>query len=333
MEAERVQNIASTFEDTIPEAFIRSEHEQPAITTVHGVNLDVPVIDVSDPDEEKITRLIADASREWGMFQIVNHGIPSEVISKLQSVGRAFFELPQVEKELYAKPPGAKSIEGYGTFLQKEVEGKKGWVDHLFHRIWPPPAINYRFWPKNPPLYREANEEYVKYLHGVVDKLFKSLSLDLGLEEHELKEAVGGDEMTYLLKINYYPPCPRPDLALGVVAHTDMCSITILLPNDIQGLQACRDGQWYCVKYIPNALVIHIGDQIKILSNGKYKSVFHRTTVTKDKTRMSWPVFLEPPPDLAVGPHPKLVNEKNPPKYKTKKYGDYCYCKLNKIPQ
>jgi len=107
----------------------------------------------------------------------------------------------------------------------------------------------------------------VKYLHGVVNKLFKSLSLDLGLEEHELKEAVGGDELTYLLKINYYPPCPRPDLALGVVAHTDMCSITILLPNDIQGLQACRDGQWYCVKYIPNALVIHIGDQIKVPSS------------------------------------------------------------------
>ncbi|KAJ6685446.1 2-OXOGLUTARATE (2OG) AND FE(II)-DEPENDENT OXYGENASE SUPERFAMILY PROTEIN-RELATED [Salix purpurea] len=126
MESERVQNIASTFEDTIPEAFVRSEHEQPAITTVHGIDLDVPVIDVSDPDEEKINRLIADASREWGMFQIVNHGIPSEVISKFQGVGRAFFELPQEEKELYAKPPGSKSIEGYGTFLQKEIEGKKG---------------------------------------------------------------------------------------------------------------------------------------------------------------------------------------------------------------
>lgn len=111
---------------------------------------------------------------------------------------------------------------------------------------------------------REANEEYAKYLHGVVDKLFKSLSLGLGLEAHELKEAVGGDELEYLLKINYYPPCPRPDLALGVVAHTDMCCITILVPNDIQGLQASRDGQWYDVKYVPNALVIHIGDQMEV---------------------------------------------------------------------
>ena len=70
----------------------------------------------------------------------------------------------------------------------------------------------------------------------MVDKLFKSLSLGLGLEGHELKEAAGGDNFKYLLKINYYPPCPRPDLALGVVADTDMCTITILVPNDVQSL-------------------------------------------------------------------------------------------------
>nr|AUM57447.1 flavonol synthase [Camellia fraterna] len=339
MEVERVQAIAASLSKcmvSIPAEYIRSETVQPAITTVKGKLLEVPVIDLGggDSDEERVVRMVEEAGREWGIYQVVNHGIPDELISKLQRVGKEFFELPQEEKEVYAKDAESKSIEGYGSKLQKEVEGKKGWVDHLFHKIWPPSAINYHFWPKNPPTYREANEEYAEQMRGVEEKLFKWLSLGIGLEGDEFNKKLGGDELVYLMKINYYPPCPRPDLALGVVAHTDMCALTILVPNEVPGLQVFKDDHWYDVKYIPNALIVHIGDQIEILSNGKYKAVFHRSTVNKDTTRMSWPVFLEPPEDLEVGPHPKLVNDDdNPPKFKTKKYKDYVYCKLNKLPQ
>ncbi|PHT71844.1 Flavonol synthase/flavanone 3-hydroxylase [Capsicum annuum] len=159
MEVARVQSVASITNcmDTIPSEYIRSKNEQPAATTLHGVVLQVPVIDISDIDanEEKIVKAIAKASKEWGIFQVINHGIPDEVIGNLQKVGKEFFEqVPQEEKELIAKNPGSQSIEGYGTSLQKEVEGKKGWVDHLFHKIWPPSSINYRCWPKNPPSYR-----------------------------------------------------------------------------------------------------------------------------------------------------------------------------------
>ncbi|OMO49859.1 Oxoglutarate/iron-dependent dioxygenase [Corchorus olitorius] len=333
MEVERVQDIANLSKGTIPEEFIRTTTEQPGVTTVQGTVLEVPIVDLSDPDEQKVLKAIDNASRNWGMFQVTNHGIPEESIRNFQEVGKFFFELPQEEKEVYAKPEGSKSIEGYGTKLQRELEGKKAWVDHLFHKIWPPSEINYQVWPKNPPSYREANEEYTKHMHGVVNKLFRLFSLGLGLEEHEVKKAMGGDDLVYLLKINYYPPCPRPDLALGVPAHTDMSAMTILVPNDVQGLQASKDGQWYDVKYIPNALIVHVGDQLEIVSNGNYKSVLHRSIVNKEKARISWPIFFEPPADLEVGPHPKLINEGNPPKYKTKKFSDYCYCELNKIPQ
>lgn len=149
-----MQEVATSFKDTIPPEFVRSEHEQPAITTFRGPVPEVPTIDLGDPSEEKLVAAVAAASREWGMFQVVNHGIPAEVIQRLQSAGKEFFELPPEEKEVYAKPDGEKNIEGYGTKLQKEVEGKKAWVDHLFHRIWPPSVINYRFWPKNPASYR-----------------------------------------------------------------------------------------------------------------------------------------------------------------------------------
>lgn len=153
MELQRVQAIASLSfsKGSIPSEFIRPEKEQPAITTYNGPVPEIPTIDLNDPSEENLVRLVAEASRDWGIFQVVNHGIPGDVISKLQTAGREFFELPQEEKEVYAKPPGAQTVEGYGTTLQKEVDGKKGWVDHLFHKIWPPSSINYQFWPKHPP--------------------------------------------------------------------------------------------------------------------------------------------------------------------------------------
>jgi flavonol synthase len=80
-------------------------------------------------------------------------------------------------------------------------------------------------------------------------------------------------------------------------------------------------------------LHIHLAIGMQILSNGKYKAVLHRTTVAKDRARMSWPVFLEPPGELVVGPLPQFINKDNPPKFKTKKFKDYTYCKLNKLPQ
>ncbi|KAJ0707597.1 putative oxidoreductase [Helianthus annuus] len=330
MEIERVQEIASlsNLKGTIPSEFIRLENEQPATTTIHGVVLEVPVIDVSNSDHQSLVASISEASKSWGIFQVVNHGIPNELISKLQNAGKDFFELPQEEKEVIAKPIGYEGVEGYGTKLQKEVGGKKGWVDHLFHRVWPPSAINYQFWPKNPPSYRETNEQYVQSLIPVADNLLGLLSRGLGLEDGEVKQGLGGEDLIYMLKINYYPPCPCPDLALGVVPHTDMSSITILVPNEVQGLQVFKDDHWYDVAYIPMLSLFTL-----ILSNGKYKSVYHRTTVNKEKTRMSWPMFLEPPPEFEVGPIPKLITQDNPAKFKTKKYKDYVYCKLNKLPQ
>lgn len=143
--------------DTIPPEFIRPEIEQPAKTTFLGPAPRIPSIDLSHPDQHHLVGLITEASREWGLFQVVNHGIPSELLHKLQSVGKEFFQLPQEEKEKYAKP--AHSVEGYGTKLQKDAHGKKSWVDHLFHKIWPPSSVNYQFWPNNPPSYRSSSHK------------------------------------------------------------------------------------------------------------------------------------------------------------------------------
>ncbi|KAL6912070.1 hypothetical protein ACP4OV_000875 [Aristida adscensionis] len=322
----------------LPPEFVRPEHEQPGATTFRGAAAapEAPVVDMSAPG---CGARVAAAAREWGLFQAVNHGVPAAAVAELQRVGRAFFALPQEEKERCAMDPASGRIEGYGTNnLQRDAgEGnkKKAWNDFVYHVVAPPAAAadDRRIWPENPAGYREAHEAYCAHMQRLTRELFVHLSLGLGLEEGAMSAAFGGDDaLVFLHKINFYPPCPQPELALGVAPHTDMSTLTVLVPNDVQGLQVFRDGHWHDVKYVPGALIVHIGDQIEILSNGRYKAVLHRTTVNKEKARMSWPVFVEPPRELVVGPHLQLVTDESPAKYKAKKYKDYQYCKINKLP-
>lgn len=115
---------------------------------------DIPVVDLSNPSEELVAHAVVKASEEWGIFQVVNHGIPTELIRRLQEVGTEFFELPEKEKEAVARPADAVDIEGYRKMYEKDIEGRNAWVDHLFHRVWPPSKVSYTFWPKNPQDYR-----------------------------------------------------------------------------------------------------------------------------------------------------------------------------------
>jgi flavonol synthase len=154
MEVDRVQHIASMSKvaNQIPEEFIRSIDEQPGVTTFHGPEPEIPVIDLANTNHDQIIHEIVKASQQWGIFQVINHAIPPEVIRELQRVGKEFFEMPQEEKEKVAMVPG--QLEGYGSKMTNKQQGTKNWVDFLFHNIWPQSQINHAFWPKNPPEYR-----------------------------------------------------------------------------------------------------------------------------------------------------------------------------------
>ncbi|CAM0144620.1 unnamed protein product [Urochloa decumbens] len=257
-----VQELAASPLGALPPEFVRSEHEQPAATTFRGGAVpDLPVLDMSEP---RCGACVAEAAREWGLFQVVNHGVPSSAVAELQRVGRAFFDLPREEKERYAMDPASGKLEGYGTKLQRDLEGKKTWNDFFFHVAAPPEQVNHGVWPRSPAGYREASEAYCRHVQRLTRELYGHLSLGLGLEEGAMAEAFGGGgRLLFLAKINLYPPCPQPELALGLAPHTDMSTLTVLVPNEVQGLQIFKDGHWYDVKYVPGALIIHIGDQME----------------------------------------------------------------------
>ncbi|KAL5772065.1 hypothetical protein ACOSQ2_011989 [Xanthoceras sorbifolium] len=137
-------------------------------------------------------------------------------------------------------------------------------------------------------------------------KILKLMAKALRMEPNDMKELF--EEGFQAMRMNYYPPCPQPELVIGLNPHSDAVGLTILLQvNEMEGLQIRKDGMWVPVKPLPNAFIINIGDMLEIITNGIYRSVEHRATVNSSKERLSIATFYSPKQGGDMGPAPSLI--------------------------
>ncbi|KAH7289884.1 hypothetical protein KP509_30G022500 [Ceratopteris richardii] len=148
------------------------------------------------------------------------------------------------------------------------------------------------------------------------------MSESLGLSAHRLEEMMG--EMQQTILVNHYPPCPRPDLAIGIDTHTDVGAVSCLWqPDDVVGLQVLREGEWHPVSSARGALTIIVADQVQIASNGIFKSPLHRGVLNKDKNRVSILSFYQLNPEQLVSPLEDLISDSSPPMYQPTRFKDH----------
>lgn len=170
---------------------------------------------------------------------------------------------------------------------------------------------------------RETMAEYRAELKKLAEKMMEIMDENLGLTKGYIKKAFnnGGSSSTeeeevtenvafFGTKVSHYPPCPHPELVTGLRAHTDAGGVILLFQDDkVGGLQMLKDGEWIAVQPVPNAIVINTGDQIEVLSNGRYKSAWHRVLPTSDGVRRSIASFYNPSYMASIAPAPQLVEE------------------------
>ncbi|GAY58252.1 hypothetical protein CUMW_185620 [Citrus unshiu] len=178
-------------------------------------------------------------------------------------------------------------------------------------------------WPEYPLGFRELCEDYAREVEKLAYKLLELISLSLGLSADRLQGYF--KEQTTFLRFNYYPPCPYPELALGVGPHKDGGALTVLAQDDVGGLQVRgkSDGEWIPVKPIPDAYIINIGDATQVWSNDKYESPEHRVVVNTEKERFSIPFFFFPAHHAMLKPFDEIVNEQNPARYREFNWGKF----------
>ena len=113
-------------------------------------------------------------------------------------------------------------------------------------------------------LCREVVERYCEEQNKLAKKLMELISESLGLKPSYINESLG-EECVQTFIANYYPSCPQPELAMGLVKHSDPVTLTVLLQDMNAGLQVLKDGQWITVKPIEGALIVNLGDHMEVI--------------------------------------------------------------------
>ncbi|KMZ65045.1 hypothetical protein ZOSMA_33G00760 [Zostera marina] len=325
---EKDQEIALKNDGSPTKRFIRNESDRPNLESPLGR---IPIIDLSyveskDLDQRQVEdSKLKSASSFWGLFQVIGHGIPTSLMDEVRNVQRLFFKLPPKEKQNYtiADSKIYEFKEGYGSDPVLSDEQILDWNDKLYLNVHPEEGRKMDLWPQNPESFKEKMFEFNEKVMIIMDEIFKAVARSLGLDEFYFVN--NGIKGLITWRFNYYPLCSKADLILGMKPHSDATSITIILQDDqVSGLEVFNDEfGWVKVPIRPDALVVILGDEIQIMTNGQYKNVLHKVVTNSEKERISLSMFVHSNLQNVLGPIDELIEDGKPKLYKTTTVKNY----------
>ncbi|XP_073156793.1 gibberellin 2-beta-dioxygenase 1-like [Henckelia pumila] len=266
----------------------------------------VPSIDISKPDSKT---LLVKACEEFGFFKVINHGVPTEYMSNLESKAVNFFSLPlSVKHKAVAAHPF-----GYGNKMIGST-GDFGWVEYLILTTNTTDQSSCR---KFSSIFAEnfswVLNEYLSAVRKMACEILEMLADGLKIEPRNVLSKLLMDEQSdSMFRLNHYPPIPEESDGhnlMGFGEHTDPQIISVLRSNNTWGLQiSLKDGDWISVPPDHNSFFVNVGDSLQVMTNGRFKSVKHRVVVNNSKeSRVSMIYFGGPPLCEKIAPLPSLM--------------------------
>ncbi|KAJ0971052.1 hypothetical protein J5N97_019011 [Dioscorea zingiberensis] len=303
----------------IPSQFIWPEEDKPTPDACE--ELPLPLVDLKaflsgDPKSmSDVSRIVGESCERHGFFQVINHGVDSDLLADAHLCMDSFFSMSLKEKQRAQRLPGESC--GYASSFTGRFSSKLPWKETLSFRFSRSPNVVHDYFLLTLGHdFRHFGDVYQRYCEAMSKlclEIMEVLGVSLGIGRKGFRDFFEGNDS--IMRLNYYPPCQRPDQTLGTGPHCDPTSLTILHQDHVGGLQVLTEGKWRTISPNPNAFVVNIGDTFMALSNGRYKSCLHRAVVNTEETRKSLAFFLCPEMEKIVRPPCGLVDEEHPRVY------------------
>jgi isopenicillin N synthase-like dioxygenase len=269
---------------------------------------EIPLIDIAalrtgarDGVDEVAARIV-EACETAGFFYVTGHAVSDWTIGGVFDAADWFFAAPQVLRDAL----DVKTSPNFRGYVPMGITGpnKPRRMLEAFQMMLdlPPDDPDVRAgnimagpnrWPDGAPAFRAAMEAYFVAMTDLTRLLLSAFARGLRLPD-DFFSAHFRKPLTQL-RLLHYPPQPPDSDAVGVEAHTDTGAFTILLQDDVGGLEVrTRDGRWIAAPPISGALVINIADMMQRWTNGRFVSTPHRVRNRTGRDRISVPFFANP---------------------------------------
>jgi len=253
------------------------------------------------------------ACEEIGFFALTGTGIDPSILDKAYEETKKFFYL-DFETKNQCSGKGVNGQRGFTPGESPKGETRSDFKEfyhigrELSEEDYQRLGIIPNIWPENRPLFQVSMttlfQELEKYMQ-ILEQAFEEL---IGVEKSFLSEMTGEGEV--LMRALFYPANPPKDGIWGG-EHTDIDLYTILPRSTAKGLQIKnKQGQWIDVIIPDDAFVINIGDMLENLTNGRFRSSWHRVVSQEnDQERFSIVYFVHPRSSDFMGPLPHCIEQ------------------------
>ena len=288
---------------------------------------------------------------DHGFLAITGHGLSADFGERVLDTAQRFFDRPLDEKMAYRpeavsgnrgySPPGIEALsysrgeasppdlfEAFNVGPERTPDGlDAATIAQFFH-----PNV----WPDTPPELRSTLVHWFEACEGLGLRLLDVFALALGLPDRWFRSFF--HRSPSVLRANHYrrsdgAPPPEPgQQRMG--AHSDYGSLTILLADDVPGLQIRdRSGEWHGVQPAAGTLFVNLGDLLAEWTNDRWHSTVHRVVpppvdLPGDFRRRSVAWFQQPDHDAVIEVLSTCTDASNPPRYPPTTAGEHLIGKL-----